>query len=188
MDINDMKRLFFAGIDDTNYDQFKTLSDRIMRMISQNCIEFKPKDGFNDKVGELVNTPQILSKNGTIRSYLSIGGKTIFGEFQNIISRTYQDFNRNYTAALMFKERIQRFIDMVDKSNAVSAIGTLEFVDAIAKYNAVRTVCNGPLVITNEYKDLYTKERRGGKLRNTKRHKPKPKKNQTTTLKSYSRR
>ena len=88
----------------------------------------------------------------------------------------------------MFKERIKRFIDMVDKSNAVSAIGTLEFVDAIAKYNAVRTVCNGPLAINKEYKELYKEDALGGKSRNTKRHKPKPKKKQTTTLKSYSRR
>ena len=187
MDINDIKRLFFAGVDNNNYENFKTLGGDIIRMISQKCVEFTPKDGFNDKVGDLMNTPQNI-RTGNVRSYLSTGGNTIFGEFNHIISRDYKDFKKNYTVGLMFKERIKRFIDMVDKSNAVSAIGTLEFVDAIAKYNAVRTVCNGPLAINKEYKELYKKDALGGKSRNTKRHKPKPKKNQTTTLKSYSRR
>ena len=31
---------------------------------------------------------------------------------------------------------------MIDKSNAVSAIGTLEFLDQIAKLNTIKTICN----------------------------------------------
>jgi hypothetical protein len=31
---------------------------------------------------------------------------------------------------------------MLDKSNSVSAIGTLEFLDQIAKFNTVKTICN----------------------------------------------
>ena len=31
---------------------------------------------------------------------------------------------------------------MIDKSNAVAAIGTLEFLDQIAKFNTVKTICN----------------------------------------------
>ena len=31
---------------------------------------------------------------------------------------------------------------MIDKSNAVSAIGTLEFLDQLSKFNAVKTICS----------------------------------------------
>ena len=37
---------------------------------------------------------------------------------------------------------IEKFIQIVDGNNAVSAIGTLEFTDQIAKYNTTQTICN----------------------------------------------
>ena len=181
MDINDLKRIFFSGINRTNYAEFQRLGNIIIKMISEDS---KP-DGFKDKVGDLMNTIQELTGN------LSLNIKsdliTIFGEFLYILSFDYDRLNLQYTSGLWYKERINRFIDMVDNSNAVSAIGTLEFVDAIAKYNAVRTVCNGEITDEN-YTELYVTGGTKSKSRNTKRHKTKRKPKQTTTLKSYSRR
>jgi len=42
----------------------------------------------------------------------------------------------------LYKFYIKEFIDMIDKSNSVSAIGTLEFLDQIAKFNTIKTICN----------------------------------------------
>jgi hypothetical protein len=38
--------------------------------------------------------------------------------------------------------QIKNLINIVDANNAVSAIGTLEFTDQIAKYNTTQTICN----------------------------------------------
>jgi hypothetical protein len=37
---------------------------------------------------------------------------------------------------------IKNFIDVIDKNNAATSIGTLEFLDTIAKYNTTKTVCS----------------------------------------------
>lgn len=42
----------------------------------------------------------------------------------------------------LIKEYIIDFIEAVDNSNAVSAVGTLEFIDRLSKLNAVATICN----------------------------------------------
>jgi hypothetical protein len=71
---------------------------------------------------------------------------------------------------------------MVDNSNAVSAIGTLDFLDRIAKYNTVNTTCNpekfdydlGFAGIKKVYKEIYnTSTKNGGKSRKAKRYKRK---------------
>jgi hypothetical protein len=196
MDINDLKRIFFSGISTKeDYDTFKELGTKITKMIEMPCDPntFKPKDGFNDKVGDLMNTPQIL--DSVKEDYLSGANKTIFGEFKHILTRDWVSVEENYTSNLLLKERIKRFIQMVDKSNAVSAIGTLEFLDNISKYNAVQTICNSSTddefaEVESKYSEILypTKSVAKKKGGNTKRHKTKPKKNQTTTLKSYSRR
>ena len=39
------------------------------------------------------------------------------------------------------RELIQQFIELIDRSNAISAIGTLEFLDQLAKFNTVTNIC-----------------------------------------------
>jgi hypothetical protein len=50
---------------------------------------------------------------------------------------------------------IKGFIRTIDNNNAVSAIGTLEFVDQIAKYNTTNTICSAAKLNENfnTYKD-----------------------------------
>ena len=69
---------------------------------------------------------------------------------------------------------------MIDKSNAVSAIGTLEFLDQIAKFNTIKTICNSQDIQehfmekfnrNNVMKQLYEETFHGGmKKKYTKRH------------------
>jgi len=44
---------------------------------------------------------------------------------------------------------VQEFIDMIDKNNAISAIGTLEFLDQLAKFNKVSNICRADFNIAN---------------------------------------
>ena len=47
---------------------------------------------------------------------------------------------------------VQQFIDMIDKNNAISAIGTLEFLDQLAKFNKVSNICRADFNIDNTAK------------------------------------
>jgi len=61
-------------------------------------------------------------------------------------------------------DMLKRFIRTIDNNNAVSAIGTLEFVDQIAKYNTTNTICSAAklnenfntYINQNRFDNLYT--------------------------------
>jgi hypothetical protein len=203
MDINDMKRRFSSGItDEETYTKFKLLGNKIIEMI-ENTRDATTLDNpiwFGDKVA---NLRSISSKS--IPELYNAGEqvpKTIFDEFKYILTSTLGKFKANYTQTDMYKERIEYFINMVDNSNATSAIGTLDFLDKISKYNTVNVTCNtddpngflpiepaeaevGFEDIQLEYVEIYSRNGGGGMKNNTKRRKHKHK---TTTLKTYSRR
>jgi hypothetical protein len=46
---------------------------------------------------------------------------------------------------------VKEFIDMIDKSNAISAIGTLEFLDQLAKFNKVSNICRADFNLEKHY-------------------------------------
>jgi hypothetical protein len=214
MDINDLKRRFSSGILDADaYEEFQRLGIKIIEMI-ENTRDATTVDNptwFGDKVANLksISSKAGLGKNSTLPALYNANAdvpKTIFAEFKYILNSLLSKLKTNYTRVNMYKERIEDFINMVDNSNATSAIGTLDFLDKISKYNTVNMTCNtddpngflpigqaqaerGFEGIQLEYVEIYSSNGGGTKRnsRNTKRHKPKPKKKQTTTLKSYSR-
>jgi F0F1-type ATP synthase gamma subunit len=56
-----------------------------------------------------------------------------------------------------FKIYVSKFLALIDNNNDASAIGTLEFLDRIAKFNTTETVCkiNGELPKDiDEYQDI----------------------------------
>ena len=121
LDINDLKLLLkkssdSSWSDSTHNKQFIDIADRIIVQL-----ESAPPQGFNDKLKALTVTAEF----------------TIFKEFVDLVKDT-KTSDKNY---LTYKSHIDKCIDMIDKSNAVSAIGTLEFVDQLAKFNTVSTVC-----------------------------------------------
>jgi len=128
-------------------------------------------EGFGDKVANLIS---IESSEEQMTN--NINTNTIFNNFKYIIDVEYNEFKQNYTRDQMYKNRIIEFIQMVDNSNAVSAIGTLDFLDRIAKYNTVNTTCNPEEIagIKNVYKEIYSNTSgAGGKSRKAKRYKRK---------------
>jgi hypothetical protein len=141
LDINDLKLLLKKSSnnswsDSTHNKQFIDIADRIIVQL-----ESAPPQGFNDKLKALTVTTEF----------------TIFKEFVDLVKDT-KTSDKNY---LTYKSHIDKCIDMIDKSNAVSAIGTLEFVDQLAKFNTVSTVCiandSNPRFeqLIDEFQELY---------------------------------
>jgi hypothetical protein len=54
-------------------------------------------------------------------------------------------------------EYIKKLIESIDNNNAISAIGTLEFLDQISKYHTTQTICflEPGQGITSEYQQIY---------------------------------
>jgi hypothetical protein len=126
LDINKLKVLFYYEdiLENTNNEEFISEFEKIINMIS---IEFK------DKVSDLKTIKSNISKQKTIYNLFEEVGQYFKKNKNNIDASNY---NR------LYKYYVKEFIDMIDKSNAVAAIGTLEFLDQIAKFNTVKTICN----------------------------------------------
>jgi hypothetical protein len=127
LDINKLKILFYYEdiINKTSIqDEFIKEAVRIIDMIS---------NVFKDKVGDLTTIKSNISKQ-----------KSIFDMYNQV--KNYFEQNKNNidkkTYNQLYKFYIKEFIEMIDKSNAVSAIGTLEFLDQIAKFNTIKTICS----------------------------------------------
>lgn len=61
-------------------------------------------------------------------------------EKQALYKQNYEAFNSNQEKV---KKYILDLLNNVDNSNAISSIGTIEFIDRMSKLNTVATVCNG---------------------------------------------
>ena len=57
----------------------------------------------------------------------------VFQDEKNIIQNDLSESSINI---------INEFIEFIDNFNASSSIGTLEFLDAISKYNTINNICN----------------------------------------------
>lgn len=128
LDINKLKLLFYYEDivnEPKKTTEFITEAKKIISMID---------DEFNDKVSGLK----------TIKSKIN-DKLTICGSFADAITAfNAKDGNQQFkdTYNILYKSNITEFIEMIDKNNSVSAIGTLEFLDQIAKFNTVKTLCN----------------------------------------------
>ena len=127
LDINKLKQLFYYQdiLNNITYqDEFISECEQIINKVSNE---------FADKVSDLTTIKSNISKQ-----------KTIFHLFNQV--KEYFNNNKSKidkkTYIQLYKFYIKEFIDMIDKSNSVSAIGTLEFLDQIAKFNTIKTICN----------------------------------------------
>ena len=130
LDINKLKQLFYYqdilnnSINDTYQRDFISECEKIINKVSNE---------FADKVSDLTTIKSIISKQKTIFDLFNQVKSYFINNKSNINKKTYNQ---------LYKFYIKEFIDMIDKSNSVSAIGTLEFLDQIAKFNTIKTICN----------------------------------------------
>ena len=125
IDINDLKYIYNFKINET-----------------QNLIEYLNKaiyditKKYHSKVKDLLQI-EITNKNNlnpTIKDMKII----------NAIEHIIKNENDYFSGGKFFdnmKIVVKEFIDIIDKSNAISAIGTLEFLDQLAKFNKVSNIC-----------------------------------------------
>jgi hypothetical protein len=161
IDINRLKSLFYYQniLDDgpiqkleESKGQVSTNEESDKKSIKQEFIiecknVIQKIDSFKDKVSELYN---ITFKPN----------KTVINEFISVVT-AFENPNKNFLQTYngKYKNDIQNFINIIDNNNAVSAIGTLEFLDQIAKFNTVKTICStSDKNITNDIFTTYEKK------------------------------
>ena len=150
--------------------EFISQGERIIKMIS---------DTFKDKAADLQTIKSESTPNNTIFT-LFVKVINYFKDPLNI-NKLQQTYNTSY------KYYVKELIDMIDNNNAVSAIGTLEFIDQITKFNTIKNTCVAndqqylqPYLLenfetTNVMEPLYEKQpqtwksSQGGKKKHTKK-------------------
>jgi hypothetical protein len=175
LDINEFKSIYYFknifskdGFE-KNQKDFIDQGDRIIKMISET---------FKDKVADLQTIKSQIERNNTIYNLFVI----VINYFKEPLNtnKLQQTYNTSY------KRYVKELIDMIDNNNAVSAIGTLEFIDQITKFNTIKNTCVAndqylkPYLLekfeaTNVMEPLYEKQpqpwnsSQGGKKKHTKR-------------------
>jgi hypothetical protein len=162
--MNDLKRIFYYGdVLDNEKDKTEFLEE-CNKNIEKIRVEFKDK---------VENLQKLLFNNDKNQPPLF----ELFTQFVSRLSSEKIDdklYNRRY------KPIIHAFIEMIDKNNAVSAIGTVEFLDKIAKYNTVQTICKTNNILSvkevedyekeNKIEEIYSSFGKGGSYKKTKRN------------------
>ena len=167
IDINELKLLFNnSDIHDLYTDKlivFQEKTQEIIDMIEQGPYEKTDEDipdsekkpinkhGFNNRVDGLRQIPTIYNgiSNREYKLNNTDGADTIitkmkklnehFKNYASIADENEKEYyeEKNY----LYTNVIKEFIDMIDKNNAISAVGTLEFLDQLAKFNTITNVC-----------------------------------------------
>ncbi len=144
IDINDLK------IDVATYKPKEENEEN--NKIKQNIIEhlkrlyYKLNNGKNFSNGRLDYGDETTFEQHQVSVILS---SIPYNEIYNKTNEMFEEFDI---------ETIKKFIETIDNNNAVSAIGTLEFVDQIAKYNTTKTICSSNKIGESNvarYKDAY---------------------------------
>ena len=78
-------------------------------------------------------------------------------ELPDFINQDEDSIKRNITEIIRNPPKVLQtifnFLEIVDNSNAISTIGTIEFTDKLAKLNTVATVCNDKKEGTNLFNE-----------------------------------
>ena len=125
IDINRMKQLFY-------YETIVSPQKRLEFITLYNSVITDIKNKYKDKVSGLL---EIKIKNNK-------GEDVILYEKMEELIQALTIETDVYELSQEQVDLITQFIVMMDNSNAVSAIGTLEFLDQMAKFNTVNTVCS----------------------------------------------
>ena len=130
IDINDLKYIYNFKINDTT---------NLIKYLQQAVDDITKK--YKSKVKDLllVEITNYNNVNPTIQKI-----KIIVNAIKYIIENQNQNQKEYFSGGMFFdnmKIVVKEFIDMIDKSNAISAIGTLEFLDQLAKFNKVSNIC-----------------------------------------------
>jgi hypothetical protein len=136
IDINKIKYLFYNKMDVVGqFLKDKTIITAIKTELK--AVIRKITDTYKDKVSDLKN---IIFKQAPPTFY----EKTIIYGIE-LFKQNIEGTGNQKIKPLQYKNvygpLLKEFIAMIDKSNAISAIGTLEFLDQLAKFNGITNIC-----------------------------------------------
>ena len=117
IDINYIKFLFFNKDDEGNLQKLK---DELKNFTNLDVNKSVLNKFNNDTNNGKLKISKIIESN-------------VFQDVKNIIQNDLSESSMNI---------ISEFIEFIDNFNASSAIGTLEFLDAVSKYNTINNICN----------------------------------------------
>jgi hypothetical protein len=133
VDINTLKKMFY----------YKTMYETpfvFMNLIETAIDKIK---SYGDKLAEISGSEITKKVAEAVANYKRI--------LKNAEPATLNEFNTTFENNLLTPEHnanaIKLFIESIDNSNAASTMGTLEFVDSVAKFNSVENIC---LEVDNE--------------------------------------
>jgi len=119
IDMNALKTMF--------YNKEKYTKENIQTLIDLLKKTQEKVSKYEDKIGYMKNTNEYKTSDDVIRELTNLFNKMKVEE-QAILNE-------------VFEKNIENFIQLFEKNNAASPIGTLEFVDQMAKFNAVNNIC-----------------------------------------------
>jgi hypothetical protein len=131
IDINIMKKLYYNP-PNNSYEQFMKEIERFFE---------KENDKF---INPPLSNFDITDSNVEIFSIDAINNvKTLFenNDFKDIIISLNNIKNKNNNLDNYDRIRIEKFFNLINNFNASSAIGTLEFLDQLAKFNTTNSIC-----------------------------------------------
>jgi hypothetical protein len=142
IDIHDIKQLFYYDLDDqienTKKQNFIDLLDALITKLQNDYID-QTSNGPVNKLAGIIESEEFKLLQNPLNSF-----KTNTEGFR-------------YTN---FKQIVSKFLALIDNNNDASAIGTLEFLDSIAKFNTTETVCkirgDMPPPDIGNYEDIIT--------------------------------
>jgi len=97
------------------------------------------------------------SKTSSIQQFI-FDKKNIFDTVFSILTKIEKEEDHLITDDIFY---IKKFIESIDNNNAISAIGTLEFLDQISKYHTTQTICfleEQQQIGEPDYKEIYNGE------------------------------
>ena len=114
------------------------------------------KDFYNNM--NIFNQTKFNNFNETMLNYFNKYDSSNISKFNSTYFEILKKRETNFKLPTynIYKSYIEKYIEHVDNYNAVTSIGTLEFVDKIAKFNLTNIICNKEINKTaneNEDKD-----------------------------------
>ena len=151
IDINELK-IALKKIEKQDMDAKNELIQNLKK------IYYKIKgNSFDNTVYENENENTFdQSKTSSIQQFI-FNNKNIFDTVFSILTKIQQPGQDPIKQDIFY---IKKFIESIDNNNAISAIGTLEFLDQISKYHTTQTICflEEEQIGEPDYKEIYNGE------------------------------
>ncbi len=130
VDINTLKKMFYYRtmfISKADFLDFLVLLEKTIEKLND----------YADKLADIIGADITRSLPGVIKTYRTT---------LTLDAANFDTFKTDFELLLNAAETnnpntIKLFIESIDNSNAASAMGTLEFVDSVSKFNSVENIC-----------------------------------------------